>query len=244
MICFFNSAIVCYRPPPTTQSTEQPKKPTPIPSGSGDGGPCGDDDEDCESSGVEPVIKPKDTTDDIYLSLTSPRDTAHKHTPSPVNQPNIRSSTSSSFEIISVNFTETLPRSTPKSLITTTRAPQYVIHVSSTTQDTGKGHGRGGGSSVVEGADSEETKQPHPLSFNIGVIVGVVVVVVIIILVSGYILYKYKSRDEGSYKVDESKNYSFEPAPTKPPPAANGGMTKTNCNNSKPRKKDVKEWYV
>ncbi len=82
------------------------------------------------------------------------------------------------------------------------------------------------------------------MGVNIGLIVGISVGVVVLLLILAFMLYKCRGRDEGSYKIDESKNYSYETCNTKPPPSVNGGLSKAGSGYSKPRKKDVKEWYV
>jgi hypothetical protein len=77
---------------------------------------------------------------------------------------------------------------------------------------------------------------------NIFLIVGIacgVLVALIILLVA---LYKFRSRDEGSYRVDESQNFAYLEAKKQ---QANGAAT-NNIGNGKAggKKKDVKEWYV
>ncbi len=110
------------------------------------------------------------------------------------------------------------------------------------------GGGKHSGGSVGGGA--KEVNQKHsglgPLSLNIGLIVGIAAGVLLLLLILAYALYKYKSRDEGSYKIDESKNYPYESPIAKPSPTANGGLSKSGMQpTSKPaKKKDVKEWYV
>jgi hypothetical protein len=89
----------------------------------------------------------------------------------------------------------------------------------------------------------------------IGIIAGAMIAIVLIIL----IILKFKNRSDGSYKVDESKNYHQSQGPAaallgsgngqQRPQQMNGniknGSDKCASNPSKKRDiKDVKEWYV
>ena len=136
--------------------------------------------------------------------------------------------------IIDVNMTERpLRPETRHPLITQTPTPP-----------AGSGPGGGGIGSIADGSGLDPLKRGGTaLGMNIGLIVGIAVGVVLLLLIIAFAFYKYKSRDEGSYKIDESKNYSYETCSTKPPPQANGGLSKSGSNCSK-SKKNVKEWYV
>jgi len=112
------------------------------------------------------------------------------------------------------------------------------------------GPGAGSGSADGIGNAGESTgnevdqKGLGTLGLSIGFIVGIAAGVVILCFIIAFAFYKYKSRDEGSYKVDESKNYPYEaPVPKPTPTQANGGY-KSGTPTPKPKKKDVKEWYV
>ena len=115
-----------------------------------------------------------------------------------------------------------------------------------------------------KGVGESKTSVTHPkrskgksfnLSSNIILIVGITVGVLVILLLLAFAIYKYKSRDEGSYKVDESKNYMHPyqegaavAACNKPSSQVNGGSCTRSSQSgmqtaSKP-KKNVKEWYV
>ena len=137
------------------------------------------------------------------------------------------------------NITEKPTRKTP--IITTQRTKHDSGHTSTS---------RGGVVGITYNGEGGHVKQANPLSLNIGLIVGIAAGVVLLLLILAYVLYKYKSRDEGSYKIDESKNYSYEAyTATEAKPSSgtqtNGGVVKTTCvPASKPKKKDVKEWYV
>lgn len=76
----------------------------------------------------------------------------------------------------------------------------------------------------------------------ISIIAGVLIIVILIIL----LILKFKGHQDGTYKVDESKNY--EGIPTMPTPMINGqgnGTIKPGDRRPvKKQSKDVKEWYV
>ena len=54
-------------------------------------------------------------------------------------------------------------------------------------------------------------------------------------------LYKFRSRDEGSYRVDESQNFAYLEAKKQ---QTNGAVVHNNGTAKMGKKKDVKEWYV
>ncbi|CAL8359548.1 unnamed protein product [Boreogadus saida] len=85
-------------------------------------------------------------------------------------------------------------------------------------------------------------------SSTTGMVVGIVAAAALCILILLYAMYKYRNRDEGSYHVDESRNYISNSATAQ----ANGGVVKEN--NVKPstpakasgkgKKNKDKEYYV
>ncbi|XP_053395317.1 neurexin-1-like isoform X3 [Mercenaria mercenaria] len=77
---------------------------------------------------------------------------------------------------------------------------------------------------------------------NIFLIVGIACGVLVALMILLVALYKFRSRDEGSYRVDESQNFAYLEAKKQ---QANGAAA-TNIGNGKAggKKKDVKEWYV
>ncbi|XP_014671667.1 PREDICTED: neurexin-3-beta-like [Priapulus caudatus] len=88
---------------------------------------------------------------------------------------------------------------------------------------------------------------------SVGLIIGIAVAVLIALLALIAVLYRVCSKKEGTYKVDESKNYGFAPTAVATTavaaaPQANGGIKNNNGKAGKlPKKKDakdVKEWYV
>nr|XP_055032736.1 neurexin 1a isoform X19 [Misgurnus anguillicaudatus] len=80
-------------------------------------------------------------------------------------------------------------------------------------------------------------------SSTTGMVVGIVAAAALCILILLYAMYKYRNRDEGSYHVDESRNYISNSA-TQP----NGAAVKEKpiCvpKNKKDKKNKDKEYYV
>ncbi|XP_017268440.1 neurexin-1a isoform X5 [Kryptolebias marmoratus] len=80
-------------------------------------------------------------------------------------------------------------------------------------------------------------------SSTTGMVVGIVAAAALCILILLYAMYKYRNRDEGSYHVDESRNYISNSA------QSNGTIIKEKpVNNAKPstknKKNKDKEYYV
>ncbi|KAK3584589.1 hypothetical protein CHS0354_040294, partial [Potamilus streckersoni] len=73
---------------------------------------------------------------------------------------------------------------------------------------------------------------------NIALIIGVTAGVVVALIILLVALYKFRSREEGSYKVDESQNFAYLESKKQP---SNGALVNHNGSG---KKKDVKEWYV
>ncbi|XP_036397820.1 neurexin 3a isoform X6 [Megalops cyprinoides] len=79
-------------------------------------------------------------------------------------------------------------------------------------------------------------------SSTTGMVVGIVAAAALCILILLYAMYKYRNRDEGSYQVDETRNYITNSAQT------NGAVVKdkqqsSKSSNKKQKNKD-KEYYV
>ncbi|KPP72484.1 neurexin-3-beta-like [Scleropages formosus] len=79
-------------------------------------------------------------------------------------------------------------------------------------------------------------------SSTTGMVVGIVSAAALCILILLYAMYKYRNRDEGSYQVDETRNYISNSAQT------NGTVVKdkqqgAKSASKKPKDKD-KEYYV
>ncbi|XP_036382957.1 neurexin 1a isoform X21 [Megalops cyprinoides] len=80
-------------------------------------------------------------------------------------------------------------------------------------------------------------------SSTTGMVVGIVAAAALCILILLYAMYKYRNRDEGSYHVDESRNYISNSA------QSNGAVVKEKQSNSakissKNKKNKDKEYYV
>ncbi|XP_059422825.1 neurexin-1a-like isoform X3 [Carassius carassius] len=80
-------------------------------------------------------------------------------------------------------------------------------------------------------------------SSTTGMVVGIVVAAALCILILLYAMYKYRNRDEGSYHVDESRNYICNSA------QSNGTVVKekpvdATSSVSKSKKNKNKEYYV
>ncbi|XP_040033956.1 neurexin-1a isoform X46 [Gasterosteus aculeatus] len=80
-------------------------------------------------------------------------------------------------------------------------------------------------------------------SSTTGMVVGIVAAAALCILILLYAMYKYRNRDEGSYHVDESRNYISNSA------QSNGTVVKekpvnTAKTSSKSKKNKDKEYYV
>ncbi|KAI2657412.1 Neurexin-2 [Labeo rohita] len=83
----------------------------------------------------------------------------------------------------------------------------------------------------------------HESSSTTGMVVGIVVAAALCILILLYAMYKYRNRDEGSYHVDESRNYICNSA------QSNGTVIKEKpmdgtSSISKSKKNKNKEYYV
>ncbi|XP_031746708.1 neurexin 3 isoform X9 [Xenopus tropicalis] len=94
------------------------------------------------------------------------------------------------------------------------------------------------GSRRVPGA-SEVVRES---SSTTGMVVGIVAAAALCILILLYAMYKYRNRDEGSYQVDETRNYITNSA------QSNGALMKekqhsSKGNHNKQKNKD-KEYYV
>ncbi len=74
-------------------------------------------------------------------------------------------------------------------------------------------------------------------------VVGIVAAAALCILILLYAMYKYRNRDEGSYHVDESRNYISNSA-TQPNGAAIKEKPIGVPKNKKDKKNKDKEYYV
>lgn len=77
---------------------------------------------------------------------------------------------------------------------------------------------------------------------------GVSVGVALLLLVICFAVFKYRSRDEGTYKID-NRNYTYEVCGGRTEEnggsgGSGGGVYKLRSLRSKQKRKDAKEWYV
>lgn len=258
------SFLFIFRQPwPTPTPRSATREPAPIPGEKGSGGeaPCDNDDEDCGGSGsgtiVDAVTPSKAVTDDIYLH-PSPEPSQKVEPEKPwegatdnndnideikiPNNEKIHSQRSTTDNmVITVNMTETPPKKSTHNVIATKRP--YV----ETDSPNGQSIYNAGPVTGPTPKEDPVNQGPNrgPLELNIALIIGIAAGILLLLLILAYALYKYKSRDEGSYKIDESKNYQYPDTASKPSSQVNGGVSKSGMQASKPKsKKDVKEWYV
>lgn len=217
--------------------------------------PCrdGDDDEDCdsESSGA---------TGDFLLL----------HNDAGVDRSASTSSSSSSLTPSDRTASSGSPPPPPTSAVRVSPAPRGVASKrSGTDADDGKsvaggpsdGGGRGDGAAAVPSASTTGSR----LAFHVGLIAGSAVGVVFVLLLAAFAVYKYRSRDQGSYRLDPDAPNGYVPSPggeryrlrrtsssglaSSGPSDQNGGGSGTiyRLRNSRSRSKnrrDIKEWYV
>lgn len=77
---------------------------------------------------------------------------------------------------------------------------------------------------------------------NIFLIIGIGAGILVALMILAVALYKFRSREEGSYRVDESQNFAYLEAKKQ----QSNGSAVNNVGNGKAsgKKRDVKEWYV
>nr|XP_054604369.1 neurexin 3b isoform X17 [Nothobranchius furzeri] len=83
-------------------------------------------------------------------------------------------------------------------------------------------------------------------SSTTGMVLGIVSAAALCILILLYAMYKYRNRDEGSYQVDETRNYISNSAQTNGAVVKDktpSGSAKGSASNKRPKDKD-KEYYV
>ncbi|XP_032803901.1 neurexin-1-like isoform X6 [Petromyzon marinus] len=116
-----------------------------------------------------------------------------------------------------------------KALVT---SPMFRNVPTANPTDAGLGRGAPGAREVIRESSS-----------TTGMVVGIIAAAALCILILLYAMYKYRNRDEGSYHVDESRNYISNSAQT------NGAVVKEKPTNSskgsgKSKKNKEKEYYV
>ncbi|RUS79070.1 hypothetical protein EGW08_013175 [Elysia chlorotica] len=91
-------------------------------------------------------------------------------------------------------------------------------------------------------APSDKSSGKGGSSINLGLILGVLGSVLLAVIVLAIAFCKLRSRDEGTYKVDETQNFS---ALQSKKTQGNGAMASGGeASGKRGKKKDVKEWYV
>uniref|UniRef100_A0A4W6C3M6 Neurexin 3b n=1 Tax=Lates calcarifer TaxID=8187 RepID=A0A4W6C3M6_LATCA len=103
-------------------------------------------------------------------------------------------------------------------------------------EECDSGHAGGMGASEVIRESSSTT----------GMVVGIVSAAALCILILLYAMYKYRNRDEGSYQVDETRNYISNSAQTNGAVVKDktpSGSAKGSASSKRPKDKD-KEYYV
>lgn len=102
-----------------------------------------------------------------------------------------------------------------------------------------------GSSTEGEGKGHEKQEQmTSPLGRNVALIVGVASGVLLLLAVISFAVFKYRSRDEGTYKID-NRNYTYEVCSSRTEENGGGsGAYKLRSIKSKQKRKDTKEWYV
>lgn len=86
---------------------------------------------------------------------------------------------------------------------------------------------------------------------SVGLVAGASVGAALLLLVICFAVFKYRSRDEGTYKID-NRNYTYEVCgggggggrTEENGGSSCGGVYKLRSLRSKQKRKDVKEWYV
>ena len=204
----------------------------------------GDDDEDCDdaSSGA---------TDDFLLL----------HNDANVDRP--PSTSSSLLSVTPSNQTADHKQPPPPTSATqVSPVPRGVASKrSGTDSDNSADSVAADGDSAAETATSSNSQ----LAVHVGLIAGSSVGVVVVLLIAALAVYKYRSRDQGSYRLDPDAPNGYLAAPGSEryrlrrtsssgmssvgPPDQNGGGGGTiyRLRNSRSRSKgrrDVKEWYV
>ncbi|XP_051731924.1 neurexin 3b isoform X13 [Ctenopharyngodon idella] len=80
-------------------------------------------------------------------------------------------------------------------------------------------------------------------SSTTGMVVGIVSAAALCILILLYAMYKYRNRDEGSYQVDETRNYISNSAQNNGTVIKDKQSSTKSASNKRPKDKD-KEYYV
>lgn len=208
--------------------------------------PCEMDDEDCESYSSDAFQVSKDVTETVGGNATNiqvpkmpTKDTSTGTILSPNsarrNQPTNRFPSTTDVSQVTVGTTEPNQKSAPGGK-RVTPASDMKQRFTSSAPSTGALDSNK--SSLSMAKDGKNRQQETTKGMGAGVIVGISAAVLLVIVVIALLVYKYRSRDEGSYKIDESRNYGYEACNSKPMVHLNGKV-----KSGRHKRKDV-EWYV
>lgn len=186
------------------------------------------DDDDVELSASKAASKREEAGPSNATSTT------RISAPTPDQMP--RASTSSSTNIANLRIHTTLSNVRVSTAIAGRRGEPFNHNVSdpskgSSTEGEGKGH-------------EQQEQMTSPLRRNVVLIVGVASGVLLLLAAISFAVFKYRSRDEGTYKID-NRNYTYEVCSSRTEEnGGGGGAYKLRSIKSKQKRKDTKEWYV
>ncbi|XP_041813981.1 neurexin-3b-like [Chelmon rostratus] len=113
-------------------------------------------------------------------------------------------------------------------------------------EECDSGHAGGMVPGVVRRVPPGASEVIRESSSTTGMVVGIVSAAALCILILLYAMYKYRNRDEGSYQVDETRNYISNSAQTNGAVVKDktpSGSAKGSAGSKRPKDKD-KEYYV
>ncbi|XP_076324369.1 neurexin 1-like isoform X2 [Tachypleus tridentatus] len=93
-------------------------------------------------------------------------------------------------------------------------------------------------------------QKPKSSADNTALVIGIIAGLLILIVLIALVLYRLRNRTDGSYKIDESKNYEFPAVANSPALISeqqmhvNGTIKTTEKLQKKEDIKDLREWYV
>jgi hypothetical protein len=103
-------------------------------------------------------------------------------------------------------------------------------------------------SGKVSPVSGKRSRSGSTLTTGILLILGIVAAIVLVLLGLAYGVYKYRSRDEGTYRIDEIKNYGYDACNSKPLVHLNSGKSRSSsgssASSSRHKRKENREWYV
>lgn len=247
-----------YIPAPKSKPTTSRPLIKPLPGNK----PCSEDDEDCIDSGAsgfeEIAVPPRRSTPKPLSEIRHTPKQKHVPPPSPSTVTSIIIQPTKSYDVPApdneyfpsessdnsnvgiIEPTDIFTNYGPKEDIKPFRPP--IDHGVSRDYNERESKGK---------KRKPKSRSAETLTLIVGIVASVMIAVVII----AFLVYRFRNRPEGSYKVDEGKNYRFGAEPTPIPNSASGyindyqtqfnGAVRTAEKAGKlPKKKDIKEWYV